>query len=89
MQLKPTSPVKNIKCFTTVTYLRLFLLVSSLIYAVCHCKSSSGELSRFEIIFSVVYAILGVPKETDRVTIIGISKNSPAEKMGLKENDVI
>ena len=41
------------------------------------------------IIFSTVYAILGVPKETDRVTIIGISKNSPAEMVGLKENDVI
>ena len=27
MQLKLTSPVKNIKCFTTVTYLMLFLLV--------------------------------------------------------------
>jgi len=41
------------------------------------------------VIFSVVYAILGVPKETNRVTIIGISKNSPAEKAGLKEDDVI
>ncbi|MFA6185331.1 MAG: M50 family metallopeptidase [Candidatus Shapirobacteria bacterium] len=41
------------------------------------------------VIFSVVYAILGVPKETDKVTIIGISKDSPAEKAGLKENDVI
>jgi regulator of sigma E protease len=41
------------------------------------------------VIFSTVYAILGVPKETNRVTIIGISKNSPAEMVGLKENDVI
>ena len=41
------------------------------------------------MIFSVVYAILGVPKETNKVTIIGISKNSPAEKAGLKEDDVI
>ena len=41
------------------------------------------------MIFSVVYSILGVPKETNRVTIIGISKNSPAEKVGLKEDDVI
>lgn len=41
------------------------------------------------VIFSVVYAILGVPKETNKVTIIGISKNSPAEKAGLKEDDVI
>jgi len=41
------------------------------------------------MIFSVVYAILGVPKETNKVTIIGISKDSPAEKAGLKEDDVI
>ena len=41
------------------------------------------------VIFSVVYSILGVPKEVDKVTIIGISKNSPAEMAGLKENDVI
>jgi len=41
------------------------------------------------IVFSVVYAILGVPKETNKVTIIGISKDSPAQKVGLKEEDVI
>lgn len=41
------------------------------------------------IIFSTVYSVLGVPKETERVTIIGIAKDSPAEKVGLMENDVI
>ncbi len=41
------------------------------------------------VIFSVVYTILGVPKETDQVKVIGIAKDSPAEKVGLKENDVI
>jgi regulator of sigma E protease len=41
------------------------------------------------VIFSVVYTILGVPRETDQVKIIGIAKDSPAEKVGLKENDVI
>ncbi|MCW1949008.1 MAG: M50 family metallopeptidase [Candidatus Shapirobacteria bacterium] len=41
------------------------------------------------VIFSVVYTILGVPVETDRVSIIGISPNSPAEKAGIKEDDVV
>lgn len=41
------------------------------------------------VIFSVVYAILGVPKEVDKVTVIGVAKDSPAEKAGLKENDWI
>ena len=40
-------------------------------------------------IFSVVYTILGVPVETDRVSIVAVSKNSPAEKIGLQEKDVI
>jgi regulator of sigma E protease len=38
-------------------------------------------------IFSVVYTILGVPKETDQVKILEVTKNSPAEKAGLKEGD--
>ncbi len=41
------------------------------------------------VIFSTVYSILGVPSETDTVKIIGIAKNSPAEKVGLRENDII
>jgi len=41
------------------------------------------------IIFSGVYTILGVPKETDKVKIIGVAPNSPAEMVGLKEKDVI
>ncbi len=40
-------------------------------------------------IFTVVYAILGVPKETERVKIIEVAKNSPAEVAGLKEDDWI
>ena len=41
------------------------------------------------IIFSVVYTIYGTPVETDRVSIVEVSKNSPAEKIGLKEKDII
>ncbi|MDD3999197.1 MAG: M50 family metallopeptidase [Candidatus Shapirobacteria bacterium] len=41
------------------------------------------------LIFTVVYAILGVPKETERVKIIGVAKSSPAEVAGLKEDDWI
>ena len=40
-------------------------------------------------IFSVVYGITGVPTETDKVEIIGVSKNSPAETAGLREGDVV
>lgn len=39
------------------------------------------------LIFSVVYIILGIPKETERVKIIGVAKGSPAEVAGLKEDD--
>lgn len=41
------------------------------------------------IIFTLVYSILGVPQETDKVKIIGIAPNSPAAKVGLQEDDWI
>jgi len=41
------------------------------------------------VIFSVVYGIMGVPSVTEKVTVVGISKDSPAEKAGLVENDWI
>jgi len=41
------------------------------------------------VIFSTVYTILGVPKETDRVKIIGIAQGSPAQEAGLREDDWI
>ena len=41
------------------------------------------------VIFSVVYTILGIPTDTDQVKIIVVAKNSPAEKIGLKDGDWI
>jgi len=41
------------------------------------------------VIFAVVYTVMGIPIETDKVEIIGIAKNSPAEMAGLKVDDVI
>ncbi|RLC35283.1 hypothetical protein DRH14_01280 [Candidatus Shapirobacteria bacterium] len=39
------------------------------------------------VIFTVVYSIFGVPVETDKVKIIDVAKNSPAEEAGLKLGD--
>lgn len=41
------------------------------------------------VIFTGVYSIMGIPEEKDYVKIIGVAKNSPAEKAGLKEDDII
>ena len=41
------------------------------------------------LIFTVVYTILGVPRETEKVKVIGIAKDSPAQEAGLLENDWI
>ena len=41
------------------------------------------------VIFTLVYGFLGVPRETDKVKIIGVAENSPAFKAGLKDGDVI
>ena len=41
------------------------------------------------IIFAVVYSILGVPRETEKVKILEVSQNSPAEKAALKKDDWI
>lgn len=41
------------------------------------------------IIFGVVYTIVGIPKEVDKVRIVGVVENSPAMEVGLREGDVI
>lgn len=41
------------------------------------------------VIFSGVYAITGIPKETETVKVIAVADNSPAKKAGLKEGDVV
>ena len=40
-------------------------------------------------IFTMVYAIMGVPRETDQVRIIGVAPDSPAAEAGIKEGDVV
>ena len=39
------------------------------------------------LIFAVVYGVLGVPRKTDKVKLIAIAKDSPAEKANLKLKD--
>jgi len=40
-------------------------------------------------IFSVVYSILGVPTTIDKVKVVAVASKSPAENVGIKENDFI
>lgn len=39
--------------------------------------------------FSILYFVLGIPTKTGKIKILGITKDSPAESAGLKENDEI
>ena len=41
------------------------------------------------VVFSTVYAILGVPVETDKISVVGVTVDSPADKAGIKDSDVI
>jgi len=40
------------------------------------------------ILFGVVYSYMGIPTETDRVLIIDIAKDSPAEALGIEKESV-
>lgn len=39
------------------------------------------------VIFTTVYAVMGIPQETDRVKIIGVADNTPAQEVGLEVDD--
>ena len=39
--------------------------------------------------FSIIYTQIGIPTKTDRVSIVGVTENSPAALAGIKENDVV
>ena len=40
-------------------------------------------------LFSVVYGVVGVPQKTERVKVVGVAENSPAQKGGLRVGDEI
>lgn len=53
---------------------------------------SSGIIMNFLLavtLFSVIYAKLGIPKASDKITIVGFTKDSPAREIGLELGDVI
>jgi regulator of sigma E protease len=41
------------------------------------------------LVFTLVYSITGLPFESDRVKIVGVVPNSPADRVGLKTGQVI
>lgn len=52
----------------------------------------SGVLMNFALAvfcFSIVYSKLGIPEVTEKVKVVAVLPDSPAEKAGLKEDDVI
>ena len=52
----------------------------------------AGVLANFLlaiVVFSVVYSFSGIPTKTDKIKIVDIASDSPAEKFGLKEGDII
>ncbi len=52
----------------------------------------SGVVANFLlaiVCFSIVYSFLGIPIDTNRVNIVGVLPETPAEVVGLKENDIV
>jgi regulator of sigma E protease len=52
----------------------------------------AGVLANFFlaiVVFSLVYSFSGIPTKTEQVKIVGIIPDSPAQKAGLKEKDVV
>jgi len=52
----------------------------------------SGVVANFLlaiVCFSIVYSVLGIPTDTDRVNIVGVLPETPAATVGIKENDVV
>ncbi|MDD3679451.1 MAG: M50 family metallopeptidase [Candidatus Shapirobacteria bacterium] len=41
------------------------------------------------VLFGLVYSFLGIPEKIDKVLVVAVMPDSPAEKSGLKENDQI
>jgi len=52
----------------------------------------SGVLANFVlaiVVFSIVYSFSGIPTKTGRIRVAGLISDTPAQKSGLKEGDVI
>jgi regulator of sigma E protease len=41
------------------------------------------------LVFSIVYSFTGIPQKTEKIKIVGIAPGSPADKLGLKEGDIV
>jgi regulator of sigma E protease len=41
------------------------------------------------LVFAVVYSVVGIPRQSDKVFVVGIAENSPAQQAGLKIDDEI
>jgi regulator of sigma E protease len=53
---------------------------------------SGGVMANFilaVIVFTIVYSVVGIPVETDRVSVIGVLPESPAAEVGLMEEDIL